>query len=290
MDNDYIIFLDEPQLHEPVLVYALEGWIDAGLGAQTALSNLLSQIDSEVIAKFDTEYFIDQRARRPTVRITDGVTTELVWPEIELRVGRDRDGADLLILVGPEPDFHWSDFVDAVTDTADHFGVRLVVGLGAFPAPTPHTRPLRVVATAPADSEHLLPLIGTVEGDLEVPAGISAAIELGCADVEIDVITLWARVPHYVASMTYPQAAAALIDHLARIGGLSLDSSGLQSAADETRLRVDDLVTNNPEHAAMVEHLESLADESEGTSFGDPVPEPEELSAELDRFLRGEGF
>ncbi len=290
MDNDYIIFLDEPQLHEPVLVYALEGWIDAGLGAQTALSNLLSQIDNEVIAKFDTEYFIDQRARRPTVRITDGVTTELVWPEIELRVGRDRDGADLLILVGPEPDFHWSDFVDAVTDTADHFGVRLVVGLGAFPAPTPHTRPLRVVATAPADSEHLLPLIGTVEGDLEVPAGISAAIELGCADVEIDVITLWARVPHYVASMTYPQAAAALIDHLARIGGLSLDSSGLQSAADETRLRVDDLVTNNPEHAAMVEHLESLADESEGTSFGDPVPEPEELSAELDRFLRGEGF
>ncbi len=290
MDNDYIIFLDEPQLHEPVLVYALEGWIDAGLGAQTALSNLLSQIDSEVIAKFDTEYFIDQRARRPTVRITDGVTTELVWPEIELRVGRDRDGADLLILVGPEPDFHWSDFVDAVTDAADHFGVRLVVGLGAFPAPTPHTRPLRVVATAPADSEHLLPLIGTVEGDLEVPAGISAAIELGCADVEIDVITLWARVPHYVASMTYPQAAAALIDHLARIGGLSLDSSGLQSAADETRLRVDDLVTNNPEHAAMVEHLESLADESEGTSFGDPVPEPEELSAELDRFLRGEGF
>ncbi len=290
MDNDYIIFLDEPQLHEPVLVYALEGWIDAGLGAQTALSNLLSQIDNEVIAKFDTEYFIDQRARRPTVRITDGVTTELVWPEIELRVGRDRDGADLLILVGPEPDFHWSDFVDAVTDAADHFGVRLVVGLGAFPAPTPHTRPLRVVATAPADSEHLLPLIGTVEGDLEVPAGISAAIELGCADVEIDVITLWARVPHYVASMTYPQAAAALIDHLARIGGLSLDSSGLQSAADETRLRVDDLVTNNPEHAAMVEHLESLADESEGTSFGDPVPEPEELSAELDRFLRGEGF
>ncbi|NNN03030.1 MAG: PAC2 family protein [Acidimicrobiaceae bacterium] len=290
MDNDYIIFLDEPELHEPILVYALEGWIDAGLGAQSALSNLLSQVESDVLAKFDTEYFIDQRARRPTVRITDGVTTELVWPEIELRVGRDRDGADLLILVGPEPDFHWSDFVEALTDTAEHFGVRLVVGLGAFPAPTPHTRPTRVVATAPADSEHLLPLVGTVEGDLEVPAGISAAIELGCADVEIDVLTLWARVPHYVASMTYPQAAAALVDTLARIGGLSLDSSSLQSAADETRLRVDELVTNNPEHAAMVEHLESIADEHEGTSFGDPVPEPEELSAELDRFLRGEGF
>jgi proteasome assembly chaperone (PAC2) family protein len=290
MENDYIIFLDEPQLREPVLVYALEGWIDAGLGAQSALNNLLSQVESEVVAKFDTEYFIDQRARRPTVRISDGVTTELVWPEIELRVGKDRDGADLLILVGPEPDFHWSDFVEAVTDTADHFGVRLVIGLGAFPAPTPHTRPLKVIATAPADSEHLLPLVGTVEGELEVPAGISAAIELGCADVEIDVLTLWARVPHYVASMPYPQAAAALIDTLARVAGLSLDSTGLQTAADETRLRVDNLVTNNPEHAAMVEDLESIADENEGTSFGDSVPEPEELSAELDRFLRGEGF
>ena len=289
-DGSYerIIFLADPELNEPVLVYALEGWIDAGLGASTAMSTLLMTIPTETLATFDTEYFIDQRARRPVARIVDGVTTELTWPEIQLRYGRDGDGADMIFLVGPEPDFHWSDFVEAVSDAALRFDVRLVVGLGAFPAPTPHTRPVRVIGTAPESSANLLELVGTVNGELEVPAGISAALELGFADVDMDVVTLWARVPHYVASMPYPQAAASLIESLSRIAGLTLDASSLRSAADDARCRVDDLVVNNPDHAAMVEQLEAVTDENEGTSLGDEVPSGDELAAELERFLRGE--
>jgi predicted ATP-grasp superfamily ATP-dependent carboligase len=285
---DRIIFLADPELNEPVLVISLEGWIDAGLGASTAISAMLNSIHTEVLATFDTEYFIDQRARRPIARIVNGVTTELTWPEIQLRYGRDGDGADIIFLVGPEPDFHWSDFVDVVTDAAGRFDVRLVVGLGAFPAPTPHTRPVRVIATAPESSAHLLPLVGTVSGELELPAGISAALELGFAEVDMDILTLWARVPHYVASMPYPQAAAALVDGLARIAGLTLDASHLRASAEEARQRVDDLVTNNPEHSSMVEQLEEVADEEEGTSLGEELPSGDQLAAELERFLRGE--
>ena len=284
---DRIIFLAEPVLNEPVLVIGLEGWIDAGLGASTAMSTLLSTIPTEVLATFDTEYFIDQRARRPVVRIIDGVTTELTWPEIQLRYGRDGDGADMLFLVGPEPDFHWSDFVDVVTDSAGRFDVRLTVGLGSFPAPTPHTRPVRVIGTAPAQSSHLLSVVGTMAGEIEVPAGISAALELGFAEVDMDVITIWARVPHYVASMSYPQAAAALIDGLARISGLTLDASELRASADEVRQRVDDLITNNPDHGSMVEQLEQAADADEEHPV-EELPSGDELAAELERFLRGE--
>jgi len=282
--------LSDPNLHEPVLIYALEGWIDAGLGASTAISTLLESIHTEPLATFDTDYFIDQRARRPLVRIVDGVTTELTWPEITLRWGRDRDGADMLFLVGPEPDFHWSDFVEAVTDAALSYNVRMAIGLGAFPAPTPHTRPVRVIGTAPEQSAHLLSAIGTVNGELEVPAGINSALELGFADVDIDVVTLWSRVPHYVASMPYPQASAALIDGLARMAGLTLDATQLRLSAEEARSRVDDLVRNNPDHATMIEQLEQVADEDEGNSLGDDLPSGDELAAELERFLRGEGL
>jgi proteasome assembly chaperone (PAC2) family protein len=285
---DRIIFLADPELNEPVLVVSLEGWIDAGLGASNAIGALLDTIPTEVLATFDTEYFIDQRARRPLARIVNGITTELTWPEIQLRYGRDGDGADILFLVGPEPDFHWSDFVDVVTDAAGRFDVRLVVGLGAFPAPTPHTRPVRVIGTAPASSAHVLALVGTVTGELEVPAGISSALELGFAEVDMDIVTLWARVPHYVASMPYPQASAALIEGLARIAGLTLDASHLRASAEEARQRVDDLVTNNPDHSSMVEQLEVAADEVEGTSLGEELPSGDELGAELERFLRGE--
>jgi len=285
---DRIIFLADPELNEPVLVICMEGWIDAGLGANLAIGALLSTITTEVLATFDTEYFIDQRARRPIVRIVDGVTTELTWPEIQLRYGRDGDGADIVFLVGPEPDFHWSDFVDVVTDAAGRFDVRMVIGLGAFPAPTPHTRPVRIIGTAPEASSHLLALVGSVTGELEVPAGISSALELGFAEVDMDIITLWARVPHYVASMPYPQAATALIDGLASITGLTLDASPLRASAEEARQRVDDLITNNPEHTNMVEQLEEAADEVEGTSLGIELPSGDELAAELEKFLRGE--
>jgi proteasome assembly chaperone (PAC2) family protein len=285
---DHIIFLADPDLNEPVLVVALEGWIDAGLGASNAIGTMLDTIYTEVLATFDTEYFIDQRARRPIARIVDGVTTELTWPEIQLRFGRDGDGADILFLVGPEPDFHWSDFVDVVTDAAGRFDVRLVVGLGAFPATTPHTRPVRIIGTAPATSANLLARVGTVSGELEVPAGISSALELGFSEVDMEIVTLWARVPHYVASMPYPQASAALIEGLASIAGLTLDAGALRASAEEARQRVDDLVTNNPDHTTMVEQLEQAADEIEGVSHDEELPSGDELAAELERFLRGE--
>lgn len=283
-----ILFLAEPQLNEPVLVVALEGWIDAGLGASTALTTLLDSMETDLLVTFDTEYFIDQRARRPIARIVDGITAELTWPEIQIRYGTDGDGADVLLLVGPEPDFHWSDFIDLVTEVADRFGVRLVCGLGAFPAPTPHTRPVKVIGTAPSTSRHLLETVGTVEGEIEVPAGIMAALEMGFAESDIPVVTLWARVPHYVASMPYPQASAALLDSLASTAGLTIDARALRESADEARQRVDDLVRNNPEHAVMVSSLEASADENEGTSLGDELPSGDELAAELERFLRGE--
>ena len=285
---DRVIFLADPDLNEPVLVIGLEGWIDAGLGSSTAMNAMLDTIPTEILATFDTEYFIDQRARRPIARIVDGVTTGLTWPEIQLRYGKDGDGADILFLVGPEPDFHWSEFVDVVTDAAGRFDVRLVVGLGSFPAPTPHTRPVRVIGTAPVTSMHLLEIVGTVTGELEVPAGITSALELGFSEVSMDIVTLWARVPHYVASMPYPQASAALVDGLARIAGLTLDASHLRASADEARQRVDDLMANNPEHSSMISQLEEVADENEGTSLGEQLPSGDELAAELEKFLRGE--
>ncbi|HEV3212461.1 MAG TPA: PAC2 family protein, partial [Acidimicrobiales bacterium] len=240
--DERVLVVDEPTLTDPVLVVALEGWIDAGFGAATAIAALLEITGSTIVATFDGEYFLDQRARRPMARIVDGVTAELRWPEIQLRRGTDASGRDVLLLVGPEPDFHWLEFAELVVTLAERFGVRLVVGLGAFPAPAPHTRPVRLAATVPQASQHLLEKVGLVAGELEVPAGIVSALELAFADAEIEAITLWARVPHYVATLPYPQASVALLDGLAAIAGLSLAAESLRKAAEDARSRVNELV------------------------------------------------
>jgi predicted ATP-grasp superfamily ATP-dependent carboligase len=279
----------EPALDRPVLVVSLEGWVDAGLGATTAIASLLGQGATAPLVTFNGEHFLDQRARRPVAHIVNGVTTELTWPQTVVRHGQDTMGSDVLYLVGPEPDFHWRAFTDAVVGLAKSWRVRMVVGLGAFPAPAPHTRPIKLAATAPEASADLVERIGIVHGELEVPAGVMSVLELAFAEVAIPAVTLWARVPHYVAGMPFPEASAALIEGLVSLGGLRFDSTALRRAADSSRRQVDQLIADNNEHQAMVRKLEENIDASEGNAMGvDGVPSGDEIAAELEEFLRGE--
>ena len=274
----------------PVLVVALEGWVDAGLGASAALNDLLGTNPTEVAAEFDGEELIDQRARRPIARLANGVTTELTWPAIRLVYSTDQLGSDVYYLTGPEPDFRWRTFTTAVVDIARTIGARMVVGLGAFPAPAPHTRPVRLASTAPEASAELARRVGFVQGTIEVPAGIQSVLELALSDAGVPAVGLWARVPHYVAAMPYPEASAALVDGLCALTGLAFDSAALHEAARSSRRQVDELVAGNDEHRDMVRRLEQAVDSEEGApfSFSDEVPSGDEIAAELEQFLRNE--
>ncbi len=274
-------------VEEPVLVVALEGWIDAGMAAATAMAGMLAEIPTETLATFDTGDLLDQRARRPTAVIVDGVMEALSWPEIELRVGEDLDGNSIAFLTGPEPDIHWSMFVESVLELAHDLRVRMMVGLGAFPAPAPHTRPVRIAATS--SSEEIALKIGFVQGSIEVPAGIEAALEMAFRREEISAVGLWARVPHYASGMPYPAASAALVDALVAVTGLSIDSSALHSAGDSARTHIDELIAENPKHHEMVRQLESTMDATEGNALDlGIVPSGDEIAAELQHYLNGE--
>ena len=274
-------------LDHPVLVVVLEGWVDAGLGADGAITALLSAGPTELVATFDGESLIDQRARRPVVHISHGVNEGLTWPVIQMRVGTDRVGADVCYLVGPEPDFRWPSFAAAVLDLVRELGVRMVVGMGAFPAPAPHTRPVRLAATAPRASADLVAEVGVVQGELDVPSGVWGALEIALGEAGIPAVGLWARVPHYVSGMSFPSASAVLIDGLAAVAGLSLDSTDLHTSADASLRQVDDLIAKSHEHTSMVRQLERSVDAAEGNPFDvGQLPTGEELAAELERYLR----
>jgi proteasome assembly chaperone (PAC2) family protein len=279
---------ERPELDRPVLVMAPEGWIDAGLGGGAALGTLLTAIETTVVANFDIDQLLDHRARRPTARITDGVYEDLIWPEIELRAGHDAAGNAVLVLVGPEPDHQWRAYAAALAEVAQLFDVRMLVGMGAFPAPVPHTRPATLAATA-TDAE-LANRVGVVSGTLEVPAGVLVAIERRFAEAGIPAIGLWARVPHYAAAMPYPAASLLLLEGLDDIAGITVDTSALREAADATRERLDELIANSAEHSALVRQLEAKVD-------AEAEPSPDgwwgllsgcDLVAEVERFLQSE--
>ena len=279
----------EPAPPSPVLVVALDGWVDAGLAGGTAMASLLEAVETWPYAVFDSEELLDQRARRPKLKIADGINEGLEWPRVILSVGADRLGSGIAMRAGPEPDMRWQSFSDAVAELATALEVRLMVGFGGFPAAAPHTRPVKLAATS--SSSQLAQKIGFIPGAIDVPAGIQAVIELACSKAGIPSVGLWARVPHYVAAMPFPAASVVLLDGLASLSGLVIDSHVLTEAADAAREKVDELIAQSSEHQEMVRQLEQQIDELEGTpAMPDDrtVPSGDEIAAELERYLRGQ--
>ncbi|HEX9235782.1 MAG TPA: PAC2 family protein, partial [Actinomycetota bacterium] len=104
-----------PSLTAPALVAALDGWVDAG-GCGTGAAEYIAR-EGEVIAAFDVDALLDYRARRPILDIAQGRLTEIEWSELNVR--RVAVGPrDLLILTGPEPDYRWREFREALVELA----------------------------------------------------------------------------------------------------------------------------------------------------------------------------
>jgi proteasome assembly chaperone (PAC2) family protein len=280
-----------PELTEPVLVVAMDGWIDAGGAAATAMTTLMSATGAETIAEFDADRLLDHRARRPIMHLVNGLITDLTWPSIELRAGTDADGTDVLLLVGAEPDFEWQAFADAVVDLAHDHDCRMVVTMGAYPAPVAHTRPTALSVTT-SSTELSASLHGYVRGTLEVPGGIHAVLDVAANNSGIPAMGIWAQVPHYISAMPYPAASVALLEGLEEVAGVRIEPGQLPSDAKATRIRLDELVAENTQHQTMVAQLEELMDQGLGgpddaPTFGfDHLPSGDELAEELQEFLR----
>lgn len=276
--------LEQPELRSPALIMVLKGWIDAGLGADGAAEVLTANLERHTVARFDADALLDWRARRPAMRLEDGINTKVSWEETELSWARDSLGNDVLLLLGNEPDHAWLAFSEQVVDLALDLGTRLVIGLGAYPTPVPHTRPPLIAASA--SSAELAQ--GLVRNSVEVPSGVQGLIERRAALRGLPALGLWAQVPHYVAAMPYPAASLALLQATNRIAGLALPLADIEARAQASRSRIDELIGQNAEHQAMLEQLEQQADEH-ATTTQLSATSGDELAAELERFLREQG-
>jgi hypothetical protein len=295
VSEDHRFVVDPPTLADPVLVVMMTGWIDASGAAAAAMSTLERETSASTLVAFDDDTYIDYRARRPMLELRDGVSTRLVWSAPELRVGRDLNGRDVLLLSGPEPDMAWHRFADTVGDLAAQLTVSKMAALGAYPFAAPHTRPPHLSATSP--SADVLASVPFRRSSVDVPAGMAAALEQALSGRGIPALGIWSQVPHYVATMSYPAASVALLEGLALATGVTVDAADLRREAVLQRERLDQLVEGNDEHRAMVAQFERLYDAAEQQE--PPAADPadgglelrtgDEIAAELERFLRDQG-
>jgi len=275
-------------LRAPALVCAFGGWNDAGEAATSALTFMGAGLEARRFATIDAEEFVDFQATRPDVKLVDGITREIEWPEWEIYEARvPRAPRDLVILSGPEPSHRWRTFCSLVTELAEALGVQMVVTLGALLADVPHSRPVSVSGLA--SDQALIDRLGLQAPTYEGPTGIVGVLQAACADAGMPSASLWAAVPHYVAVAPNPKGALALLRRLESLVGVTVDATELEGAAADYERQVSRAVELDPEVQAFVERLERAADEEEGPTDLSQLPSGDVLAREFQRFLRQRG-
>jgi predicted ATP-grasp superfamily ATP-dependent carboligase len=274
---EHITIEATPRLRAPTMIAAFQGWNDAGGAASLAAGYLRVATDAERFAVVDPDPFIDYQQTRPTVTLLDGQVRKVEWPETEILASED---ADIVIVLGPEPNMRWRAYTDAICGLASQIGVGLVVTLGALLADTPHTRPVPVSSTA--SDEELIAQLALTRSNYEGPTGVVGVLHDACARAGLRSASLWAATPHYISATPNPRAAVALLERLSELVGTPGPSGELVRAASEYAVRVAAAVAEDPELAGYVEQLESAADEE------DP-PTGEDLARDFERYLREQG-
>jgi proteasome assembly chaperone (PAC2) family protein len=269
-------------------VCAFQGWNDAGEAASSALTFMGGSLEARRFATIDPEDFVDFQATRPEVKLVEGVTRTIEWPEWEVYEARiPRAPRDLVILTGPEPSYRWRSFCAQVVELSEALGVQLVVTLGALLADVPHSRPVGV--TAHASDPGLVERLSLQPPSYEGPTGITGVLQTACSAAGVPSASLWAAVPHYVAVSPNPKGALALLRRLESLVGVTVDATQLESAAVDYERQVTRAVELDPEVQAFVERLERAADAEEGTADPANLPSGDVLAREFQRFLRQRG-
>jgi PAC2 family len=305
-----LIELEElPELVDPVMIAAFEGWNDAADAASNAVRHLAEVLDADLFGAMDAEDYYDFQVNRPTLAINEDGEREMVWPTTRFSVARvpvagpagaaksggadGESGApdgpdqpeveprvrDVVLVHGIEPNMRWQSFSEELFDLARDLGVSTVVVLGALLADVPHTRPVPVSGSS--GDPDLCAAHGLELPTYQGPTGINGVLQELARQEEIPLVSFWAAVPHYVAQAPCPKATLALIRRLEDLLDLAIPAGDLPQEAQEWESGVDELAGEDSEVAEYVRSLEEAKDTADL-----PEASGEAIALEFERYLR----
>ncbi|MDN5791237.1 MAG: PAC2 family protein [Micrococcales bacterium] len=275
-------FEDAPELVNPVLIAAFEGWNDAGEAATAVVRHLADVWDAEFFAAIDPEDYYDFQVNRPRLLQTEG-RRAVVWPTTRLlaatETGFDRD---VVLVLGIEPSVRWKSFCTELIELASQLGVTTILTIGALLADVPHTRPIPVTATA--EQEGVMTRYDVEASRYEGPTGIVGVLSSACADAGVPALSAWAAVPHYAGGSPSPKATLGLIRRVESLLGVTVPHGDLEEDARAWERGVDELAQSDDEIAEYVRSLEEAKDTAEL-----PEASGDAIAREFERYLRGRG-
>lgn len=272
-----------PQLRDPVMLAAFEGWNDAGEAASAAVAHLHRVWDGTPFVALDPEEYHDFQVNRPHVTLADDGRRRITWPTTRISwarpPGSDRD---VVLVRGIEPSMRWMTYTRELLGHASDLGVQMLVTLGALLADVPHTRPIPVSSTT--DDEEVLNRLALERSTYEGPTGIVGVLQDAATRRAVPALSLWAAVPHYVGQSPSPKAVLALLGRVEELLGVPIPLGELPDDAEAWEHGVNELAGEDSEIAEYVRHLEEAKDTAD-------LPEAtgEAIAREFERYLRRRG-
>lgn len=259
------------------MVTAFEGWNDAGEAATDAIDHLRQVWDAVELAEIDPDPFYDFQVTRPHVRM-EGTGRTITWPTTRFYLAKGAQ-RDFVLVHGIEPNMRWRGFCEEVLSVARDLDIELIVNLGALLADVPHTRPIPMTAFATAPQ--LIAEMSLEQSNYEGPTGIVGVLQHACDMAQINALSLWAAVPHYVSQTPCPKAAMALISGLEDVTATAIPLADLPDEAAAWQRGVEEMTQEDEEIREYVAQLERARDSEEMTeASGDAI------AAEFERYLR----
>ncbi len=273
-------FENWPELKDPVLVAAFEGWNDAGDAATGAIEHLELTWQATPLAAIDPDDYYDFQVNRPTVSQVDGVTRRVSWPTTRLSVCRPAGAEfDLVLVRGIEPNMRWRSFCEELLELMRELGVRTAVTLGALLADSPHTRPTPVTGTSYDTASATR--FGLERSRYEGPTGIVGVLQEACVLAGIPAISFWAAVPHYVAQPPNPKATIALLHRVEEVLDIAVPLGELPAQSDDWQKLVNEMADEDEDVREYIRNLEERDDDGEmREASGDAI------AKEFERYLR----
>jgi proteasome assembly chaperone (PAC2) family protein len=287
------------------MIAAFSGWNDAADAATDAVRWIARATNARQFACLDPEEYIDFQAARPTVELADGVVRSVTWPTLSFSAGAFAGGnRDLVLMLGVEPNLRWRAFCDDVVDVARTAGCEIVVTMGALLGDTPHSRPIH--CTGSATDEVLAARLGMQRSRYEGPTGIVGVVHDTVRRAGFPSASIWAPVPHYVATPPNPKATRAILEKLGQLLDLDLELTDLDIASSAWERSVSEVVAGDADVSSYVERLEARFDanaveawtdddddaatdeDAEGDDWFDEedLPSGESLAQDFERYLR----
>jgi len=268
-----------------IIVAAFDGWNDAGEAASGAIAALRAAGEYEQVHAADPELYFDYQYTRPSSRLNAEGGRELRWPQAALwrPVRSDGDGPELWLLTGSEPARAWQAFVSEFVDVALRDDVTGLVTIGAMLSDVPHTRPISVFATS--QDERVREAHGLEKSTYEGPVGILSVFDQFFSQAEIPAASLWASVPHYVASASpSPKATLALLDRLEELTGVGPAREHLRTEAAAWEASIDAAAAEDEDMAEYIRQLERTRD-----TWDSPDASGDAIAQAFERYLRRRG-